>query len=158
MDKEVVKVNIQDDASQFFENRLQTINSAFNNEIKCIGKFEHYFIKEIMEQPESVMMTLKNFGRLDINDGRPRLTGFDDNRLLALSCERILFIGSGSSYNAALCGAYMLKRFGIFDSVDAVESSNVMACDFPQPPFGCICITQSGESIDVMKAMDLARK
>ncbi|KAH7278886.1 hypothetical protein KP509_38G062400 [Ceratopteris richardii] len=68
------------------------------------GKFEHFMQKEIHEQPDSLTMTMR--GRL-IRGGEQKakgilLGGLKDHLKTIRRSRRILFIGCGTSYNAAL--------------------------------------------------------
>lgn len=47
---------------------------------------------------------------------------------------------------------HLFKIFEIFDSVTCIESSDFSITDLPKKDVGVICLTQSGESADVVIA------
>lgn len=76
------------------------------------GSYEHYMQKEIHEQPESLRTTLR--GRL-IRGGFHKaksvlLGGLKDHLKTIRRSRRIVFIGCGTSYNAALAARPILEE------------------------------------------------
>lgn len=82
------------------------------------GKYEHYMQKEIHEQPESLKTTMR--GRL-IRRGSCKsksvlLGGLKDHLKTIRRSRRILFIGCGTSYNAALAARPILEELsGVYE-------------------------------------------
>lgn len=76
------------------------------------GKFEHYMQKEIHEQPESLTTTMR--GRL-LRGGSCKaksvlLGGLKDHLRTIRRSRRIVFIGCGTSYNAALAARPIVEE------------------------------------------------
>lgn len=93
---------------------VQRALSTLEMEVEQInkGKYEHYMQKEIHEQPESLTTTMR--GRL-IRSGssKPKtvlLGGLKDHLKTIRRSRRILVIGCGTSYNAALAARPILEE------------------------------------------------
>lgn len=76
------------------------------------GKYDHYMQKEIHEQPESLTTTMR--GRLIRGGSRKTksvlLGGLKDHLKTIRRSRRIVFIGCGTSYNAALASRPILEE------------------------------------------------
>lgn len=93
---------------------VQRALSILEMEVEQInkGKYEHYMQKEIHEQPESLTTTMR--GRL-IRGGSCKaetvlLGGLKDHLKTIRRSRRIVFIGCGTSYNAALASRPILEE------------------------------------------------
>lgn len=64
------------------------------------GNFPSFMQKEIFEQPESVMNTMR--GRVNFDENRVILGGIKDYMAEIRRCRRLLFIGCGTSYHSAV--------------------------------------------------------
>lgn len=115
------------------------------------GKYEHYTLKEIFEQPQTIrnaMATrfLEEYGSVTFED-----VHFDLNELLAV--ERILILGCGTSWHAGLIGASMLEdRARIPVEVDISSEFRYKNPIVPHGTF-VIAISQSGETADTLAAV-----
>ena len=65
-----------------------------------IGSFSSFMAKEIHEQPESVMNTMR--GRVNFDANLVVLGGLKDYICEIRRCRRLLFIACGTSYHAAV--------------------------------------------------------
>ncbi|MFQ6089111.1 MAG: glutamine--fructose-6-phosphate transaminase (isomerizing) [Candidatus Methanofastidiosia archaeon] len=112
-------------------------------------KYPHFMLKEIHEQPEvsrRLLDSLKTHQREKI----------ENLKNLAKSSKRILFAASGTSYHASLLGVYFLHRVGIDAStLIASEFQNFMTASKDTL---VVAISQSGETMDVVKALKYAKK
>lgn len=93
---------------------VQRALSVLEMEVEQInkGSYEHYMQKEIHEQPESLTTTMR--GRL-IRGGTCKaktvlLGGLKDHLKTIRRSRRIVFIGCGTSYNAALAARPILEE------------------------------------------------
>ncbi|PKI66914.1 hypothetical protein CRG98_012677 [Punica granatum] len=93
---------------------VQRALSVLDMEVEQInkGNYEHYMQKEIHEQPQSLKTTMR--GRL-IRGGSCKaktvlLGGLKDHLKTIRRSRRILFIGCGTSYNAALAARPILEE------------------------------------------------
>ena len=116
--------------------------------------FEDFMLKEIFEQPEAIINTMR--GRTMDNDD-VKLGGLDNviDRLKGI--EKIIFVGCGTAKNAALIGEYMIEEYaGI--PVDVDDASEFRYREQPIDKKTCIiAISQSGETADTLAAIRKAK-
>jgi len=65
-----------------------------------VGNFPSFMQKEIFEQPESVMNTMR--GRVNFETNHVVLGGIKDYLQEMHRCRRLLFIACGTSYHSAI--------------------------------------------------------
>ena len=92
--------------------------------------YSHWMLKEIMEQPTSLMRTLNLGGRL-LNDYQVHLGGLRNHTEDLLKIRHLLILGCGTSYHAALLGAKYFKRLQCFDTVHVIDASEFSIHDLP---------------------------
>ena len=118
------------------------------------GGYEHFMIKEIMEQPEAVRKTISP----RIKDGRVVL---DDWRLTARELEemdRLYIIACGSSYHVGVAAKYILEKL-LRKPVEVTLASEFRYCDpIVSEHTLALVISQSGETIDTLAAMREAKR
>ncbi|ANQ48772.1 glutamine--fructose-6-phosphate transaminase (isomerizing) [Flammeovirga sp. MY04] len=140
-----VKNQIQTPYLQTLELELEAIEK---------GGYDHFMMKEIMEQPKSVSDCLR--GRVIAKKNHVKLGGifnhFDD----LLNAKRIIIAACGTSWHAGLVAEY------IFEELARVPVEVEYASEFRyrNPIIGkgdvLIAISQSGETADTLAAMSLA--
>lgn len=110
------------------------------------GKFPHFMLKEIHEQPEKAQ-ALINF---------LKEPGQMDEFCHELKDEsRIYLIGSGSSYNACVLGAYYLNKIAGIEAVPVIAGAFREFFghgDLSQGTY--ILVSQSGETKDVVRVLN----
>ncbi|KAG0241104.1 glutamine--fructose-6-phosphate transaminase (isomerizing) [Mortierella sp. GBA43] len=115
------------------------------------GSFDHFMQKEIYEQPESVVNTMR--GRVNFDTHKITLGGLKSYLPTIRRCRRIVFIACGTSYHSALATR------AIFEELTEIPVSTELASDFldrKTPIFRddvCVFISQSGETADTILAM-----
>ncbi|GAB0137330.1 glutamine--fructose-6-phosphate transaminase (isomerizing) [Epichloe bromicola] len=128
---------------------IQTLELELQEIMK--GKFDHFMQKEIFEQPESVVNTMR--GRLDIKEKNVTLGGLRSYISTIRRSRRIIFIACGTSYHSC-----MAVR-GIFEELAEIPISVELASDFldrEAPVFRddtCVFVSQSGETADSLMAL-----
>ncbi|KAK4263245.1 hypothetical protein QN277_028683 [Acacia crassicarpa] len=139
---------------------VQRALSVLEMEVEQINKghYEHYMQKEIYEQPESLTTTMR--GRL-IRGGLSKsktvlLGGLKDHLKTIRRSRRIVFIGCGTSYNAALAARPILEELtGI--PVTMEIASDLL--DRQGPIYRedtAVFVSQSGETADTLLALRYA--
>ncbi len=119
------------------------------------GGYETFMIKEINEQPQAVADTLA--GRLG-DDGEVDLSEVDLPVELLKRLRRVLIIGCGTSYHAGLIASYAMETFtGMSVQVDLASEFRYRRPVLDDEVL-VIGITQSGETLDTLAAMRLARE
>jgi glutamine---fructose-6-phosphate transaminase (isomerizing) len=119
------------------------------------GDFKHFMQKEIFEQPRALTDALR--GRVDLEGGAVLLDELrmTDNELWRLG--RVYTVACGTAWHAALIGKYMLETLAKV-RVDVDYGSEFR---YRRPLLGddtlLLAITQSGETVDTLAAMEEAR-
>eukprot|EP00386_Alphamonas_edax_P004847 GDKI01015268.1.p1 GENE.GDKI01015268.1~~GDKI01015268.1.p1 ORF type:complete len:702 (+),score=224.42 GDKI01015268.1:71-2176(+) len=113
--------------------------------------WSHWTIKEIFEQPLSLARALNYGGRITMN-GKVKLGGLDDNRERLLKIKHMLLVACGTSLYASIYGERLMEFLGCFDTVRSVDASEVETSTLPKDDAGMCLISQSGETLDVVRA------
>ncbi|MEM6688168.1 MAG: glutamine--fructose-6-phosphate transaminase (isomerizing) [Planctomycetota bacterium] len=123
---------------------------AESNQVSLDG-FDHYMLKEIYEQPESLRNAMR--GRLDDENATAMFGGLNLTPQQLGTVRRIILTGCGTSWHSALVGEYLLEQFARIPV--CVEYASELR--YRNPPiesdtlvFG---ITQSGETADTLAAL-----
>ncbi|KAJ3372299.1 glutamine--fructose-6-phosphate transaminase (isomerizing) [Allomyces arbusculus] len=115
------------------------------------GEFQHYMQKEIFEQPESVVNTMR--GRINFATHTVMLGGLRAYLATIRRARRIVFVACGTSYHSALATR------ALFEELTEIPVSVELASDFLDracPVFRddvCVFISQSGETADTILAL-----
>src|SRR5690606_10818479 len=102
-DRFVVK-NILDDE---IKKEIHEIDMSLD-EIDKSG-YDHFMLKEIMEQPESIKNSMR--GRIILENGTSKLGGLENVADQLANSKRIIISACGTSWHAGLVGEYMLEQF-----------------------------------------------
>lgn len=144
-------VTIMNEFGDIVEKAIQTVTWDLSAAEK--GGYEHFMIKEIMEQPQAVSGTIRprvQEGRIHFEDN-----GLTDERLRDV--EYIHIIGCGSALHAGIVGKHVIEE------MCRVRCSATVASEFryENPIITnkdlCIVISQSGETADTLAAMRQAK-
>jgi glucosamine--fructose-6-phosphate aminotransferase (isomerizing) len=73
------------------------------------GGYDHFLLKEIMEQPESLTETLR--GRVNTADGTVRLGGPGLTEAELRKIKHLVIVGCGTAYHAGLLAGYYIEKF-----------------------------------------------
>jgi glucosamine--fructose-6-phosphate aminotransferase (isomerizing) len=119
------------------------------------GGYDHFMIKEIFEQPRSIMDCMR--GRLDSLHGRLVLGGLREYLNKLVNADRILIIACGTSWHAGLVAEYFFEEFCRIPV--EVEYASEFRYRNPIVREGdvVIAISQSGETADTLAAIELAK-
>ncbi len=120
------------------------------------GGYEHFMLKEIMEQPESIANAMR--GRVLADEGRIKLGGLDVAMDRLRSAERIVICACGTSWHAGLVGEYLIERLARVN-VEVEYASEFRYRDPILDPKKdvVIVISQSGETADTLAAVRQAK-
>jgi len=121
------------------------------------GDYEHYMLKEIHEQPETVAAAMR--GRLSHDDATAVFGGLNLSPQKLQRVKRIVLTGCGTSWHAALVGEYLIEQFARLP----VEVEYASELRYRNPPIDegtlLFAITQSGETADTLAALrEMKRK
>ena len=120
------------------------------------GGYDHFMLKEIFEQPESIRTCIS--GRIDIRDTRINLGGLKDVNRELVKTRKVILTACGTASYAGLVGEYL------FEDLARIPTEVEYASEFRyrNPIIGSdttvIAISQSGETADTLAAIREARE
>jgi len=119
------------------------------------GGFDHFMLKEINEQPRSILDSMR--GRLNAQKGIVKLGGIIDYEQKMANAKRIIIIACGTSWHAGIVGEYLFEDL----ARTPVEVEYASEFRYRNPVINeddiVIAISQSGETADTLAAIELAR-
>ncbi|MFW6040035.1 MAG: glutamine--fructose-6-phosphate transaminase (isomerizing), partial [Gemmatimonadota bacterium] len=120
------------------------------------GGFEHFMLKEIFEQPDTVRDAMR--GRLLEEEGTAHLGGLRELADVLDDVKRIVITACGTSWHSALIGEYLLEDLARIPV--EVEYASEYRYRRPIVTAGTlvIAVSQSGETADTLAAMREARR
>lgn len=120
------------------------------------GGYEHFMLKEIHEQPETVFNSFR--GRLLADVGNVKLGGLNSMMDKLRKTKRIIITACGTSWHAGLVGEYMIEQLAQI----SVEVEYASEFRYRNPIIGpddiVFAISQSGETLDTLAAIKEARQ
>ena len=139
--------------NEALEPNIQTLDLDIEEIEK--GGFEHFMLKEIFEQPRSIHDTFRGRFSQDLNE--IHLGGLYHVLPRLIEAKRIILIGCGTSWHAALVGEYLMEELARVP----VEVEYASEFRYRNPIIYkddvIIAISQSGETADTLAAIRLAR-
>ncbi len=120
------------------------------------GGYEHFMLKEIHEQPETIHDCLR--GRLQVETGEIKMGGIQNHIDALVNADRILMVACGTSWHAGLIAEY------VFEELCRIPVEVEYASEFryrnPVVKKGdvIIAISQSGETADTLVALEKAKE
>ncbi|KAJ8276307.1 hypothetical protein COCON_G00080590 [Conger conger] len=132
---------------------IQTLQMELQQIMK--GNFKAFMQKEIFEQPESVFNTMR--GRICFDTNTVVLGGLKDHLKEIKRCRRLIMIGCGTSYHAAVATRQILEELTELPVMVELASDFL---DRITPVFRddvCFFISQSGETADTLMALRYCR-
>ncbi|MCC9136671.1 glutamine--fructose-6-phosphate transaminase (isomerizing) [Pontibacter silvestris] len=119
------------------------------------GGYEHFMLKEIFEQPRSILDCLR--GRMIPEKGHLMMSGFFEYENKFAKANRILIVACGTSYHAGLVAEYLIEDLARVP----VEVEYASEFRYRNPIINendiVIAISQSGETADTLAAIELAK-
>ncbi len=119
------------------------------------GGYAHFMLKEIYEQPRSVLDSMR--GRINATTGEIKMGGIVDHEKKFEKAKRIIFLACGTSWHAGLVGEYLFEEFARVP----VEVEYASEFRYRNPIIYeddiVIAISQSGETADTLAAVELAK-
>lgn len=119
------------------------------------GGYDHFMLKEIYEQPRSVLDSMR--GRLRADIGEVKMGGIVEHEKKFEKAKRIIFIACGTSWHAGLVAEYLFEEFARVP----VEVEYASEFRYRNPIIYqddiVIAISQSGETADTLAAVELAK-
>jgi len=119
------------------------------------GGYQHFMLKEIMEQPQAVASAMRE--RINFDTRRVDLPDFPLSTEEIAKLDRVMLIGCGTSLNAAQVGRHLVERYSGLPA-EAESASEFRYRDpFIGPNTLVVSIGQSGETADTVAAMQMVK-
>uniref|UniRef100_A0A663E9A3 glutamine--fructose-6-phosphate transaminase (isomerizing) n=1 Tax=Aquila chrysaetos chrysaetos TaxID=223781 RepID=A0A663E9A3_AQUCH len=128
---------------------VQTLQMELQQIMK--GNFSSFMQKEIFEQPESVVNTMR--GRVNFDDYTVNLGGLKDHIKEIQRCRRLILIACGTSYHAGVATRQVLEELTELPVMVELASDFL---DRNTPVFRddvCFFLSQSGETADTLMGL-----
>uniref|UniRef100_A0A8C7E088 glutamine--fructose-6-phosphate transaminase (isomerizing) n=1 Tax=Oncorhynchus kisutch TaxID=8019 RepID=A0A8C7E088_ONCKI len=133
---------------------IQTLQMELQQIMK--GNYSSFMQKEIFEQPESVVNTMR--GRVNFDDNTVILGGLKDHIKEIQRCRRLILIACGTSYHAGVATRQVLEELTELPVMVELASDFL---DRNTPVFRddvCFFISQSGETADSLMALHYCKE
>ncbi|CCJ29463.1 unnamed protein product [Pneumocystis jirovecii] len=132
-----------------FVRSIQTLEMELANVMK--GNFDHYMQKEIFEQPESIVNTMR--GRIDFKKKTVTLGGLKEYLSILKKCRRMIFIACGTSYHSCIATRALMEELTeIPVTVEIASDFLDRQCSVFRDDI-CVFVSQSGETVDSLLAL-----
>jgi glucosamine--fructose-6-phosphate aminotransferase (isomerizing) len=115
------------------------------------GGFDHFMLKEIFEQPDSIENTMR--GHLLEETGSVRVYGLKLSDTDAKKFKRIIITACGTSWHSGLIGKHMLEELARIPTEVEYASEFRYRNPIVDPETLVIAISQSGETADTLAAL-----
>ena len=121
------------------------------------GGYEHFMLKEIMEQPDSLKETLR--GRIHVDSGVVQLGGPGLSAGQLRRIKHLVIVGCGTAYHAGLLAAYYIEQFTPEITIETVIASEYRYrhAYIPEDSVALI-VSQSGETADTLACLREIKK
>jgi len=126
--------------------------TAQSRDIMGKGKFPHFMLKEIYEQPSVIEDTLNTY----INPATGRVT-FPKELMALANVPQLTISACGTAYYAGIVAKYWFEKFARIP-VEADIASEFRYRESPMPKGGAaLFVSQSGETLDTLEALRYAK-
>jgi glucosamine--fructose-6-phosphate aminotransferase (isomerizing) len=119
------------------------------------GGYEHFMLKEIFEQPRSILDSMR--GRLELGANHLNMGGVRAYEQKFVNAQRIIIVACGTSWHAGLVAEYLIEDLARIP----VEVEYASEFRYRNPIITerdiVIAISQSGETADTLAAIELAK-
>src|ERR1035437_6556833 len=111
------------------------------------GAYRHFMLKEIMEQPEILINIANNYQDIVVDLSKKIQNAFGT-----------YFVGAGTAFYACLAGTYLFSKIAKVHVNTMPASEFNYLQDFLTPKILVIGLSQSGETIDVIEPLQVAKQ
>jgi len=140
--------------NEFLEKKIEILDEK--QEAPDKKGYEHYMLKEIFEQPESIENAFR--GRINSSEGVSKLGGLERVIDRIKQIRKLIIIGCGTSFYAGKIGRY------VFEELTDLTVDVELASEFryrrlkPKSDVGVLALSQSGETADTIAALKEAKR
>ncbi len=116
------------------------------------GGYDHFLLKEIMEQPTSLTETLR--GRVNLKERLVHLGGPNLSDKELKNIRHLIIVGCGTAYHAGMLASYYIEQFTTDLTVDPVMASEYRYRHANVPDHSvALIVSQSGETADTLACL-----
>lgn len=116
------------------------------------GGYDHFLLKEVMEQPESLTETLR--GRVNVEEGMVHLGGPGLSAEELRKIKHLIIVGCGTAYHAGLIAGYYIEQFAPEVTIETVIASEYRYRNAYIPENSvALIVSQSGETADTLACL-----
>jgi len=120
------------------------------------GGFDHFMLKEIFEQPQTIQNTMR--GRLVVDEGFSKLGGLNLTRDELLAIDQVFITACGTSWHSGLIGEMYIEELSRIRCETEYASEFRYRNPIVNDKTLCVVISQSGETADTLAAMREAKR
>jgi glucosamine--fructose-6-phosphate aminotransferase (isomerizing) len=120
------------------------------------GGFDHFMLKEIFEQPQTIQNTMR--GRLVVDEGFSKLGGLNLTRDELLAIDQVFITACGTSWHSGLIGEMYIEELSRIRCETEYASEFRYRNPIVNEKTLCVVISQSGETADTLAAMREAKR
>jgi glutamine---fructose-6-phosphate transaminase (isomerizing) len=136
--------------------RIQFHTIAWDSTSAAKGEYKHFMQKEIFEQPRSLTDTLG--GRVDFESSAVHLPTLNLSAEQAQHLQRVVTIACGTSYYSGLVGKFFIESLAKLHVEVDYSSEYRYRSPLINQTTAVLAITQSGETVDTLAALEEARE
>ena len=140
-----VGIQIFDFDANPVQHQITKVSKEFADVYK--GEYAHFTLKEISEQPATIL-----------NAGNNTKLELDLATDFIRHAKTLYITGSGTSYNAALVAKFLFSKYAKIKIEPIISSEAHFSPDIFEQQSILIALSQSGESADVLEAVNIAKK
>jgi glucosamine--fructose-6-phosphate aminotransferase (isomerizing) len=118
--------------------------------------FDHYLLKEIMEQPAAVRESIR--GRIIKDNAQVKFGGLIDVQDRLSGITRVVLLGIGTSYYAAKLGELYFNALGGVPAIAVMSPEYRYTSNPIDEHTWLIAVSQSGETADTLAAIEEAKR
>jgi glucosamine--fructose-6-phosphate aminotransferase (isomerizing) len=132
---------------------VSPVFSQLENKLEeyALGDYEHFMLKEIFEQPNSIRNCLR--GRAEQKEGRIVLGGLADHARDLVKARRMIITAQGTAWHAGLVGDYLLEDLAKLPTECTYASEFRYRNPLVEEGTVMCAISQSGETADTLAAL-----
>ena len=156
-DREIIKMSLNDKVERTLLKKV----TEEKVKIALPEGISHYYVMEMMDQPECVQKALNYGARLMTNKAMVRLGGLENHQTDLMQVDNLILAACGTSHYATRYAEHLIKQLGCFDYVDCKIASEITEDDlkFTNPKSAALLsVSQSGETMDLLIPFRLAHK
>ena len=150
-DRDIIKIN-NDTAKKLNNNsKISFEDNSISQNPYDKGKFQHYMLKEIYEQPKVLKDTQQIYSSEFFIDFKPKFQKLFD-------VDKLVLVGCGTAYHACMIGEYYFNKFTNLDVSSELASELRYKNISNNNKTLYIFISQSGETMDTLMALKYIKK